>query len=218
MTARISLDPPRSLLFRAVSWHSNRAYGKVAGPLRAGAHHTGVLWACSRQELSVGHWKKLDAQLKTPAVMATAATIGRDWCMDFGYRVSPSQGMDPRKPSEIPAWRDSDVHSPLERDVPAHAEAMTVTPPQVEDEMADRLRGSLGGRALVGLTTTVAVENMRSRSNSALGLTGQGLKNRCEAQPPGASGRRASAMERPCRAGRVDSALPPPDTDWRFSR
>lgn len=196
MTARISLDPPRSLLFRAVSWYSNRTYGKVADPLRASAHHTGVLWAYSRFELSVGRWKKLDPQLKALAVMASAATVGCSWCMDFGYWVNHSQGMDPRKLSEIPAWRDSDAYSPLERDVLAYAEAMTVTPPQVEDELVDRLRGSLGESALVELTTMIAVENMRSRSNSALGLTSQGFKDRCELRPPSASGRRTPATDR----------------------
>ncbi|MEE4493473.1 carboxymuconolactone decarboxylase family protein [Streptomyces sp. BE230] len=196
MTARISLDPPRSLLFRAVSWYSNRAYGKVIDPLRAGAHHTGVLWAYSRLELSAGRWKKLDPQLKALAVMASAATVGCSWCMDFGYWVSHSQGMDPRKLREVPEWRESDAYTPLEREVLAYAEAMTVTPPRVEDEMVDRLRSSLGEAALVELTSMIAVENMRSRSNSALGLTSQGFKDRCELQPPGASGRHTPATDR----------------------
>ncbi|MEU9317204.1 carboxymuconolactone decarboxylase family protein [Streptomyces sp. NPDC048295] len=184
MTARIPLDPPRSLLFRAVSWYSNRTYGKVIDPLRASAHHTGVLWAGARLELSVGRWKKLDAQLKALAVMASAATIGCSWCMDFGYWESHRHGMDPRKLRDVPVWRESEVYTPLERDVMEYAEAMSLTPPEVGDELAERLRTALGEAAFVELTTMVAVENMRSRMNSALGLTSQGFKDRCEVERP----------------------------------
>ncbi|WP_406089857.1 carboxymuconolactone decarboxylase family protein [Streptomyces sp. NBC_01013] len=196
MTARISLDPPRSLLFRAVSWYSHRTYGKVIAPLRATAHHTGVLWAYSRLELSAGRWRKSDPQLKALAVMAAAATVGCSWCMDFGYWLNHHQGIDPRKLREVPTWRDSDVYTPLEREVLAYAEAMTVTPPQVEDEQVERLRSALGEAALVELTTMIAVENMRSRSNSALGLTSQGFKDRCEVPPPGTSARHTPATDR----------------------
>jgi hypothetical protein len=47
-----------------------------------------------------------------------------------------------------------------------------------------RLRTALGEAAFVELTTMVAVENTRSRTNSALGLTSQGFKDRCEAERP----------------------------------
>lgn len=110
MTVRIPLDPPRTLLFRAVSWYSNRTYGKVIDPLRAAAHHTGVLWAGARFELSVGRWKKLDPQLKALAVMAAAATVGCGWCMDFGYWENHRHGMDPRKLRDVPMWRESEVY------------------------------------------------------------------------------------------------------------
>lgn len=65
-----------------------------------------------------------------------------------------------------------------------YAEAMSVTPPEVGDELAQRLRTALGEAAFVELTTMVAVENMRSRTNSALGLTSQGFKDRCEVERP----------------------------------
>ncbi|MEV8457171.1 carboxymuconolactone decarboxylase family protein [Streptomyces sp. NPDC052095] len=184
MTARIPLDPPRTLLYRAVSWYSKRAYGKVLDPLRAAAHHNGVLWAQSRLELSAGRWKKLDPQLKALAVMASAATIGCGWCMDFGYWENHRHGIDPAKLRDVPAWRESEVFAPLERDVMAYAEGMSLTPPEVGDDLAERLRGALGDAAFIELTTMVAVENMRSRTNSALGLTSQGFKDSCEVDRP----------------------------------
>ena len=61
-----------------------------------------------------------------------------------------------------------------------YAEAMTATPPAVSDDMAESLRADLGNDGFVELTIIIAVENERSRFNSALGLTSQGFKDRCE--------------------------------------
>ena len=63
----------------------------------------------------------------------------------------------------MPIWRESDVYTDLERRVLEYAEAMTVTPPEVTDEMVDALRTDLGDEQLVELTALVALENQRSR-------------------------------------------------------
>ena len=60
------------------------------------------------------------------------------------------------------------------------AEAVSTTPPTVTDAMVADLRDRLDDAALVELTMMIAVENQRSRFNSALGLTSQGFKDRCE--------------------------------------
>jgi len=57
---------------------------------------------------------------------------------------------------------------------------MTATPPTVTDELAAALREDLGDKAFVELTMMVAVENERSRFNSALGLKSQGFKDTCD--------------------------------------
>ena len=160
-TARISLDPPRTLFYRLAEWYSRRSYGVVADPLAAMGHNPRVLLTDARFEMSLARWKKLDPTLKALAVMASAVSIGCSWCVDFGYWETTNRGIDPVKMREVPRWRDSDVYTDLERQVLAYAEAVTATPPAVTDEM-------------------VAVENVRSRFNSALGLTSQGFKDRCE--------------------------------------
>ena len=68
----------------------------------------------------------------------------------------------------------------LEREVMAYAEAMTVTPPEVTDEMVASLDEQLGHAAVVELTMMVAVENERSRFNSAMGLASQGFSDVCD--------------------------------------
>ncbi|MEE1754114.1 carboxymuconolactone decarboxylase family protein [Streptomyces sp. SP18CS02] len=181
--ARISLTPPRTLLFRAMEWYSKRTYGKVLDPALALGHNARVLRTDLRLEMAVARWNRLDEDLKALAVMASAASIGCSWCMDFGHWENTRRGMDVRKLREVPVWRDSDVYTALERDVMEYAEAMTATPPTVGDELAERLRRALGEPAFVELTAMVAVENLRSRMNAALGLTSQGFKDQCEVAP-----------------------------------
>lgn len=178
--ARISLDPRRSLFLRAAQWYSKRAYGAVLDPVRALGHNPRVLRADLRFELAVGRWNALDADLKALAVMASAASIGCSWCMDFGHWENRRRGMDARKVREVPVWRGSDAYTSLERDVMEFAEAMTANPPEIDDDLAGRLVAALGEAAFVELTAIVAVENLRSRINTALGMTSQGFKDRCE--------------------------------------
>jgi alkylhydroperoxidase family enzyme len=184
-TARISLNPPRTLLYRLAEWYSRRSYGVVADPLAAMGHNPRVLMTDARFETSLARWKKLDPTLKALAVMASAVSIGCSWCIDFGYWISSQGGVDPAKLRDVPRWRDSGVYTDLERQVMAYAEAATETPVAVTDEMVAALRDHLDDAELVELTMMIAVENVRSRFNSALGLTSQGFKDRCEipAQP-----------------------------------
>ena len=182
--ARIPLDTStRSLPARAAAWFSRRRLGRVADPLAAWSHHTGVMLALLRLELRVQRWRRLPASLQALAVMATAARIGCSWCMDFGYWEYHHRGVDRRKLEAIPRWRSSDVFSDVERLVLDYAEAMTETPPAVTDEMVAQLRGHLDDARIVELTSLIALENMRSRSNAALGLTSQGFKAECELRP-----------------------------------
>ncbi|MEU7041126.1 carboxymuconolactone decarboxylase family protein [Streptomyces varsoviensis] len=182
--ARISLTPRRTLGYRAVSWICRRRFGADIEPLAAASHNTRVLLTTSRMEQSVAKWNTADAGLKTLAVMATAARVDCSWCMDFGYWESFRHGMDLRKLRDVPGWRESTVYTPAERDVMEYAEAMTSTPPTVDDALFDRLRRHLDEPRLVELTAIIAVENLRARMNSALGITSQGFKDRCDIAGP----------------------------------
>jgi alkylhydroperoxidase family enzyme len=178
--SRIPLDPPRTLLYRVAEWYSRHSFGAVADPLPVMGHNPRVLMTDLRFEQSLARWKRLDPTLKAIAVMASAVQIGCAWCVDFGYWVSAEQGIDQAKLRAVPTWRSSEVFTDLEREVLAYAEAVTATPPTVTDEMVAGLRRGLDDAALVELTMMVAVENIRSRFNSAMGLTSQGFKDRCE--------------------------------------
>jgi AhpD family alkylhydroperoxidase len=177
---RVPLVEPRSIFDRAVAWYCRRQYGDVLDNALVLMHHRKALRALFAFEKKVATWEALDPDLKVLAETASAAAIGCSWCLDFGWFAAHSQGLDTDKLGEVPRWRESDVFTARERLVLEYAEAMTVTPPRVTDELAEALRADLGNAAFVELTMMVAVENERSRFNSAVGLTSQGFKDHCE--------------------------------------
>jgi AhpD family alkylhydroperoxidase len=179
--ARISLDPPKTVSYRIGTRFARRRYGMMLDSVAVMGHNMKVGRSYALFELGVERWRTLDRGLKDLAVMAAAASIGCAWCLDFGYWEATMRHKVPaEKIRAVPNWRDSDVFTELERLVLAYAEAMTDTPPTVTDEMVARLRRHLSEAEVVELTAIVAVENLRSRINSALGLTAQGFKDRCE--------------------------------------
>jgi len=178
--ARIPLDHERSIHARALRAMSRRRFGTVIDPGLVAAHHTGVLYTMYVTELGAGRWRKADPTLQALAVMRTAAVIGCTWCMDFGYWEFHHRGVDPAKLRAVPDWQSSTVFTPLERAVLEYADAMTATPPTVTDELVERLRAELTDAQVVELTALISLENQRSRTNAAMGLTSQGFKDRCE--------------------------------------
>ncbi|TQJ37125.1 carboxymuconolactone decarboxylase family protein [Streptomyces sp. NBC_00080] len=138
--------------------------------------------ALDNQEFSgkVAQWDYADAGLKTFAHMAVAAQVGCSWCLDINYFAAQHQNLDMNKASQIPRWRESDVFTPLERDVMEYAEAMTNTPPTVTDELSASLLERLGAAALVELTVFIGYANLATRINTAHGITSQGYSESCE--------------------------------------
>jgi AhpD family alkylhydroperoxidase len=165
---------------------SRKMIGEVPEPAEVMWHNRKVLTDASRLGRSAQKWDQLDSDLKSFAHMAVAAQVGCSWCLDFGYFHAHNEGLDERKASEVPRWRESRVFTPLERDVMEYAEAMSETPPQVTDELAARLLDQLGPAAMVELTAWVGFANFSTRSNTALGIESQGFSEACElplAQP-----------------------------------
>ena len=150
----------------------------------------GVMWHNKRVlkfNLALGQksakWDACDENLKSFAHMAVASLIGCTWCLDFGYFAAHNAGLDEAKAREVPRWRESDVFTPLERDVMEYAEAMSQTPPTVTDAVSGRLRDQLGDEALVELTAFVALANFYARNNVALGIESQGFAASCDLAP-----------------------------------
>ncbi len=162
---------------------SRKMMGDVPEPVEVAWHNRKVLnfsFSIGRQAQK---WNQCDENLKSFAHMAVASLVGCSFCLDLGYFQAYNEGLDLTKAREVPRWRESDVFTPLERDVMEYAEAMSQTPPTVTDEMSARLLGQLGAPALVELTAFIGLANLYTRTNTAFGIESQGFSASCQLAP-----------------------------------
>ena len=169
-----------------------RMFGEVPEPLEVMWSNRPVLAFYLALGQKAQKWKSCDKTLKSYAHMAVASLVGCTWCLDFGYFQAHNEGLDVAKAREVPRWRDSDVFTPLERDVMEYAEEMTHTPPTVTDELSARLLDQLGAPAMVELTAWIGLANQYARTNTALGIEAQGFSASCGLAPLPAPRRVAS--------------------------
>jgi alkylhydroperoxidase family enzyme len=176
----MALRVPKAELTTGLSESMIKQFGVVPEPLEVTWHNPKVAEASLELGGKVSEWDAADESLKSFAHMAVAAQVGCSWCLDIGYFQAQNQNLDLAKASQVPRWRESEVFTPLERDVLEYAEAMTNTPPTVTDELSARLLDRLGPAAMIELTVFIAFSNFATRSNNALGIESQGFSAACE--------------------------------------
>lgn len=173
---------------------STKMFGDVPEPVGVYWHNKEVLRFYFTLGQKSRKWDECDENLKSFAHLAVASMLGCTWCLDFGYFMAHNEGLDETKAREVPRWRESDVFTPLERNVMEYAEAMSQTPPTVTDEMSARLLEALGAPALVELAAFVALANVYTRTNIAFGIEAQGLASACGLEPLAEPSRNAAPV------------------------
>jgi alkylhydroperoxidase family enzyme len=176
----MALRVPKAELPTELSESMIKQFGVVPEPIEVTWHNPKVAQASLALGGNVSEWDAADESLKSFAHMAVAAQVGCSFCLDVGYFQAQNANLDMAKASQVPCWRESEVFTPLERDVMEYAEAMTTTPPTVTDELSARLLDHLGPAAMTELTVFIAFSNFSTRSNTALGIESQGFSSACE--------------------------------------
>ena len=166
--------PPRGLLARAARAYGRRRFGRPPATVEAYLHVPTLLMGYGTFETAVERSKRVDQRLKALAELKAGAVVGCEWCMDFGSWLSRGHGVSEQQLRELPRHRQSDAFSEREKLVLDYATAMTRTPPEVDDELFERLREHFADAEIVELTNAIAIENHRARFNNALGLDAQG--------------------------------------------
>jgi alkylhydroperoxidase family enzyme len=185
MTSSTRVPPAEitGLFGMVVKRMSKKMLGEVPESLGVMWHNQRVLKAFFGLSGKAQKWDSCDLQLKSFAHMATVSMVGCSFCLDLGYFQANNENLDVAKAREVPRWRESDLFTPLERDVMEYAEAMTLTPPTVTDDLSARLLKQLGPDGLIELTAFIAAANLASRTNVALGIKSQGFSTTCGLQP-----------------------------------
>ena len=173
------LSPAKApLLTRLMYRYAKRRFGEVPEPFAVVAHHRGLLIANVVHESLLGPTsKKLPTSVRELAVYWTARTVGCSWCVDFGSMLMRLEGLDMDRLKNIDDYATSELYTDDERAAIGYANAMTTDPHTVTDEQVADLRRRFGDDGVIELTYQIGVENMRSRMNTALGITEQGFSS-----------------------------------------
>jgi AhpD family alkylhydroperoxidase len=158
--------------------YAKRRFGEVPEPFAIVANHPKLFIAnVIAESVAAKASRVLPTNVRDLAVYRVAWTIGCSWCVDFGTMLARLDGLDIDQLKEIGDYATSARYSDDERAAIAYAEAMSATPPQATDEQVADLERRFGRDGVVELTYQVALENLRSRMNLALGITEQGFNS-----------------------------------------
>lgn len=158
---------------------ARRRYGEVPEPFAVVAHHPRLMRASAVHEMLAERASTvLPRRVLQIAVYRVAWTVGCSWCVDFGTMLQRLDGLDTQRLAHIADYETSDLYSDDEKAAIAYADAVTGdVATSVSDEQVADLERRFGAAGLVELTYQVALENMRARMYSALGIRDQGFSS-----------------------------------------
>lgn len=172
LVSQATAGPLLKLVYRV----ARKRYGAVPDPVAVTANHPRLLRANLVHELMAERaTRTLPVSVRELAVYRTATVLGCSWCVDFGMMLQLHSGLDVERLKAIDDYASSPAFTAPERLAIAYADAMTATPVTVTDEQVAELEREFGRNGVLELTYLVALENMRGRNNSALGVTDQGF-------------------------------------------
>jgi AhpD family alkylhydroperoxidase len=178
--ARVSPAEPRGpdLIRRLTYGLTKRMFGRTVVPLRVVAHHRPLMLGYGIHSAVYERYANaVDGRLKNLAMLRAAQLIGCEWCLDFGSYLARTGGVPEDQLRDLSRWRESERFSERERLVLEYADGMTRTPVVVSDELFARLRSHFDECQMVELTMAIALENLYSRSNWALGIESEGFSD-----------------------------------------
>jgi AhpD family alkylhydroperoxidase len=174
---------------RLVYRYARKRFGLMPEPFAVARHHRPLFWAGLVSEAAYQRAATaLPVRVRELAVYRTATAVGCSWCVDFGTMLQRLDGLDIDRLRHVDDYASSPLFDRAERLAIAYADAMTAQPMTVTDEQVAELEAELGRAGVIELTQQIALENMRARSNHALGITDQGFDAVCQVRLSPAAG------------------------------
>jgi AhpD family alkylhydroperoxidase len=217
------IEPPKrpSPFIRLLLRLARRETAKLTGretermiePFEAYAHLPRLAMSYGMFEGAAAKLSRVPERLKVLAELKAATMSTCEYCIDIGSTIARRAGVSEAQLLALPRYRDSEEFDALEKLVLDYAVAMSRTPVEVSDELFASLREHFDDSQLVELTNVIALENMRGRFNSALGIGDAGFSEGmvCAVPEPDAVARGAAAAPAPERSQdeRAAPASPP---------
>ena len=159
-------------------------YGDVLHPTRWWGRMPFLFWLVA---LFVGFLERRNARL-TPVLRSLLMTRVSQlchcaFCIDANsLRLAERAGaLD--KVQAVSQWRDAALFNEQERAALAYAEAVTATPPQVDEALKRDLKRLFTDETITEMTALVAFQNLSARFNAALDIPAQGLCDTLKGKP-----------------------------------
>ncbi len=124
----------------------------------------------------------LPQRLRALVSVRVSQVVGCAFCIDLNAALMAGEAAAPLL-AQVAQWRASPDFEPQERLALEYAEAMSATPPTVDDDMMARLRAAFEPEAIVELSAVVALQNMSARFNTALDANAHGFCIPAAARP-----------------------------------
>ncbi len=118
---------------------------------------------------------RLTPQLRSLLMTRVSQLCHCAFCIDANsLRLAERSGaLD--KVQAVSDWSDSDLFSEQERAALAYAEAVTATPPRVDEAIKTALKRHFTDEVITEMTALIAFQNLSARFNAALDIPAQGL-------------------------------------------
>lgn len=166
-----------------------RRYGTVLEPTALWARRPRALLAFLAMSRALrGRRSPLSAALRSLVSLRVSQLTGCAFCIDMNASLLDESGVSMVKALALAGWRDVPDFDARERVALEYTEAVTATPPAVDDALFERVRAQFTPEAIVELTAVIAYQNLSARFNAALDAAPYGF---CE--PPAVKGGGARA-------------------------
>jgi AhpD family alkylhydroperoxidase len=173
----------RKPLLRLVYRIAHRKAGQIAErdtaraiePLEAYGHLPGLMLSYGMLESATGKANRVERRLKDLAALKAATLSHCEYCIDIASSIARKAGLSDEQMLALPSYRESELFGELEKLVLDYAVGISRTPVDVPDALFASLREHFSERQIVELTNEIALENMRARFNTALGIGAAGF-------------------------------------------
>jgi AhpD family alkylhydroperoxidase len=160
---------------RKVEQIAERDTPRAIEPLEAYGRLPGLMIGYAMLESATAKANRADQRLKDLGALKAATLSHCEYCIDIASSIARKSGLSDAQLLALPDYKQSEQFSDLEKLVLDYAVGISRTPVEVPDELFESLRAHFDDRQIVELTHEIALENMRSRFNTALGIGSAGL-------------------------------------------
>lgn len=153
-----------------------RRHGAVLEPTALWAYRPRALLAFLALFRALrGRRSPLSESLRALASLRVSQLTGCAFCTDMNAAMVADSGVPADKALALADWRAASLFDAGEKLALEYTEAVTATPPVVDDALFARLQSHYSAAAIAELTAVIAFQNLSARFNAALDAAPHGF-------------------------------------------